>query len=180
MLHSFPNFILISGTDRNVGKTTFACQLISQFRDEGVTGLKISPHWHIPDQPENVIVQHEHYLIMEEKNRDGRKDSSRMLISGAKKVFYMQAADEFLAEAFKFLTTHVIGPEPVICESAALRRIIEPAAHFRVTRGSGESVKEPARFVPVDFFVPSSDGGFDFSPGRIHLEGNNWKINKKD
>ncbi len=47
---NFNNVILISGSGRNCGKTTVACHIISQLAKMGqVTGLKISPHFHITE-----------------------------------------------------------------------------------------------------------------------------------
>lgn len=172
----YRNFILISGTDRNVGKTTFACKLIERFSNAGVTGLKISPHWHIPDLPENIIYQDEHFMVMEEKNSDGHKDSSKMLVSGAKKVYYIQATDGYLGEAFSYLVKNAIGREPVVCESAALRQVIRPAAHFRVTRDIGGANKGLNQKIPVGYFVKAKDGDFDFNLDRIELSVNGWLI----
>jgi hypothetical protein len=172
----YQNFILISGTDRNVGKTTFACEMIKKFSLAGITGLKISPHWHLPDHPENIIIQDDRFLVMEEKNTDGHKDSSKMLVSGAKKVYYIQATDGHLEEAFRYLVKNVIGKESVVCESAALRQIIRPAAHFRVTRETGGVTKDLSQKIPVSFIVQANEGKFDFDLNRIELSGAGWLI----
>lgn len=172
----FNNIILLSGTDRNVGKTQFACELISRFAGRGITGLKISPHWHIPDHPENIIFQDENFLVMEEKNRDGHKDSSRMLVSGASRVFYIQATDEHLGAAFNFLTRRFPALGPVVCESAALGKIISPAAHFRLCRSHDDPEIQPGHGVPVSHFIISDGKSFDFDMGRVSLSGNNWII----
>lgn len=171
-----PNFILLSGTDRNVGKTHFACELIRLFAGEGVTGLKISPHWHTPDHPENILFQTEHLLVMEEKNRDGYKDSSKMLVSGATRVFYIQATDEHLAEAFRFLTKNFPSLGPVVCESAALGKIIRPAAHFRLCHNNPGQAEKSAHGVPVSQYIRSDGKSYDFDFSRISLEGGSWVI----
>jgi hypothetical protein len=174
----YRNFLLISGTDRNVGKTRFACKLIEKFSRAGVTGLKISPHWHIPDLPENILYQDDRFMVMEEKNTDGHKDSSKMLVCGARKVYYVQATDGHLEEAFNYLVKNIIGDEPVVCESAALRQIIRPAAHFRVTRDSGSASGDSDQKIPVTFLVRAHDEDFNFNLDRIELSGHGWLINE--
>ncbi len=129
----YNNIILISGSDRNVGKTFFACELIRKFRHLPLVGIKISPHWHEIDHPENILIQNEYFLILHETIADGRKDSSKMLNSGAERVYYLQSDDEHLKTAFDYLNDHYIKGKPAVCESAALSKFITPAAHLRIT-----------------------------------------------
>ena len=41
MIHA-PNMLLIGAADRNVGKTTFACEVISRFVDTPVSAAKVT------------------------------------------------------------------------------------------------------------------------------------------
>jgi len=41
-----PNLLLIAGTGNKSGKTTLACRVIEQFRQSGISAVKITPHFH--------------------------------------------------------------------------------------------------------------------------------------
>ncbi len=40
------NLLLVAGTGTKSGKTSLACRIITQFRDLGITAVKITPHFH--------------------------------------------------------------------------------------------------------------------------------------
>jgi hypothetical protein len=66
------------------------------------------------------------YSIFEETNREGTKDSSRMLESGSIKVYYIQVKEGFLEQAFNKTMEILPNESPVICESPSLFRHVEP------------------------------------------------------
>ena len=119
--------ILIAGAGQNVGKTTFACQLIKHIvkQNKQVYTVKISPHLHQEVQ-EYIIFENENFILSLEKQNDTGKDSSRMLAAGAKESFFLQVKDDYLEEAF--LYTSSLIPEDVCCivESGGLRQILKP------------------------------------------------------
>ena len=172
----YQNMILISGTGRNVGKTTLACRLIKTFCEHGITALKISPHWHTIDTEEYILVNNDKFLILEERNGNGKKDSSKMLTSGARKVYYIQANDENLELAFNYIIEYLVQQEPIICESASLGKFIKPALHLRVTNSTEISAKEEANKIPFDHLVLNNGNRFDSIIDRIQLTGNKWFI----
>lgn len=178
-LSLFNNILLISGTGRNVGKTTFACQLIRKFSTLSVIGIKISPHHHEINHPENCIYQNNNFTILKECSKEGKKDSSKMLLSGAKEVYYIQADDNNLQKGFDFINDKYIKGQAVICESAALGSIIKPALHLKITNNITISSKVEAASIPFDYLVFNDGVNYNFPINSIQLEEGKWIINKK-
>jgi len=138
MKHQAPNWLLIAGTGRNTGKTTLACLLLSQYRENAVTSVKITPHFHPLHEEDRVLVKNENFIIIREE-RISTKDSSRMLQAGASQALFVQAKDESLEEVFSYLSGLIPSGHPVICESGGMARIIEPGL-FIMMHPEGEAV----------------------------------------
>ena len=90
-----PNFLLIAGNGRNVGKTFLACKIIRQLsKKQEVIGVKVSPHIH-PVNKGKIIIKKNGFIIIEE-DQITQKDSSLLLQAGAQKVYFVMAARENL------------------------------------------------------------------------------------
>lgn len=126
-MQKWPNILLVAGTNRNVGKTTFICKIIEAVaKVHEVTALKITPHFHELTDTLELIHESDNLVICKELSKKLPKDSSKMLAAGAKHVFYVQCTDEKLPEAFKILELFLPSSGPIVCESAALGNLIEP------------------------------------------------------
>jgi hypothetical protein len=121
-----PNLLLIAGTGTKSGKTTMACRIIEQFKDLNITAIKISPHFHETTPGLKPIYEETRYAIYEEKNWDTAKDTSRMLHSGAEKVYFAKVFDDRLLFVFEKINDLIPAGKPVVCESPALRNFVEP------------------------------------------------------
>ena len=86
--------ILLSGNGQNVGKTTFACQLIKHLKNlnQKVYALKITPHFHT-ETPSHCIFKDDRFILSLEKDINTGKDSSRFLEAGADESFVLQVKD---------------------------------------------------------------------------------------
>ena len=128
-----PNLLLIAGTGTKSGKTSLACRIIEQFPDLMITAIKISPHFH--ETTPGLISKSEKigYSIYEETNRKTEKDTSRMLRSGAKRVFFAKVWDDQLLTVFNEIMEYIPVNLPIICESPALRNFIEPGVFIIMT-----------------------------------------------
>ncbi len=128
-----PNLIIIAGTGTKSGKTSMACKIIEQFKDTGICAVKISPHIH--DITDGLISRSgaEGYAIYEETNRGTGKDTSRMLNAGAAKVYFSTVMDFQLQEVFNEIMSYIPASTPVVCESPALRKVIEPGLFIIMT-----------------------------------------------
>jgi hypothetical protein len=120
------NLLLIAGTGNKSGKTTLACKAIKQFRELGIVGIKITPHFHETTPGLVLLSEKPGYSIYEETNPELPKDSSRMLKAGASKVFFAKVTDESLLAAFKEILKHIPAGNPIVCESPALRYYTDP------------------------------------------------------
>jgi hypothetical protein len=123
---TIPNLLIIAGTGTKSGKTTVACKIIEQLKDLPITAIKISPHFHETTPGLISIAEDEGYAIYEETDRSSTKDTSRMLNSGASKVFFAKVWDDQITEVFNKIIDMIPSGTPVICESPALRNFIEP------------------------------------------------------
>lgn len=170
--------IIIGGASRNVGKTELVCGLVRRFASiHDVVSLKISG---INPGSEPFHGNHEpppgKFHLMEETNRDGVKDSSKMLLAGASKSYYLRTKDEFLHEAMEYFFSLVDKDSVIISESITLRRIIKPGLFVLVKGKKEESVKKSLGEVLhlVDLTIVSDGEKFIPDPGIIRLGEYGW------
>ena len=83
-----PKTIIISGTSRNVGKTTFACQQIAKYKNENLIAIKISSHFHEQGMGVKLISFSNNYRAYQQIEIKSNKDSALFLKAGAKAVYY--------------------------------------------------------------------------------------------
>ena len=124
------NWLLVSGTGRNVGKTTLVCRILNEIKQMKPVALKISSHLHpLPEDSDWIIKQNDFVVIRE--THQSSKDSSRMLASGADISFYAQGPDSRLPEILNCILGYSIG-RPVVCESGGIRNLVVPGIYFLV------------------------------------------------
>lgn len=128
-----PNLLLIAGTGTKSGKTTMACRIIQQFSVLNITAIKISPHFHETTPGLKPVFEETGYAIYEETNSATTKDTSRMLSSGAEKVYFAKVLDNRLLFVFNKIMDLIPKGTPIICESPALRNLIEPGLFIIMT-----------------------------------------------
>lgn len=121
-----PNLLLIAGTGIKSGKTSLACKIIEQFNYLDITAIKITPHFHETTSGLILKSADKGYSIYEETDKNTSKDTSRMLNSGASKVYFAKVWDDQLFDVFKIIIEYIPPGVPVICESPALRNFVEP------------------------------------------------------
>jgi hypothetical protein len=126
-MHFYKNILLIAGTGRNSGKTSLACAIIQKFSPQfPVIGVKVSPHFHGKSERLKILKVDSDFNLYQETLIISNKDTSRMLKSGAQKVFYIETKDHNLRNAFEDLLEYIPENIPVVCESPALAKIINP------------------------------------------------------
>ena len=128
-----PNLLLIAGTGTKSGKTTIACRIIEQFSNLDITAIKISPHFHETTPGLKIIVEETGYSIYEESNPHSTKDTSRMLQSGAAKVYFAKVLDDRLLFVFNKIKDLIPEDTPIICESPSLRNFVEPGVFIIIS-----------------------------------------------
>lgn len=170
------NILLIAGTGRNSGKTALACQVIESFAPAGVTAVKISPHFHNNPKGPDVVASTSSCTIYRERNKDGMKDSARMLKAGATEAYYIEVTDANLKEAFEKLLDIIPHSAPLVIESPALRKKIKPGVFLIVdhpeTRNKKEDVLEMKSL--ANRFINTAMENPRQVLNHLHLDENGW------
>lgn len=162
------NILLVSGSGRNVGKTSFICGVIAQNAHQKLVAIKITPHFHEPTEGLIQIIINDKYLICQETNTSSDKDSSLFLQAGAEKVFFIQTTDDFLEEAFMLTTAEFSPNQPIIIESAALRKIVVPGLYLFIQKKQEEVKPSALEMQKLSDAIVYSDGEqFSLNPKSI-------------
>ena len=128
------NLLLISGSGCKSGKTTLACAIIKQFASQmKIAGLKISPYVHHGYENLFPVFDNSLFKIFRETSLTSAKDSSKMLAAGASEAFYIEASDKYLSKAFQEFQKLIPSGAPIICESPALKKYVEPGVFLFLT-----------------------------------------------
>lgn len=168
--------LLISGSGRNVGKTSFIRRVIACNYRQNVTAVKITPHFHEPTDGLIPLFIAEHYRIYRETNLSSEKDSSLFLKAGASSVFYIQTSDLFIREAFNLVLSLIPFNGPIITESAILRKYFTPALYIFIQSNYSELKPESIEMKEMADIISISDTkSFTFLPENVVFD-NNWKI----
>jgi hypothetical protein len=180
MIQTSMNILLVSGSGRNVGKTSFIRRVIAHNAMHNLVAIKITPHFHEPTDGLIPIIDTENYRIFQETDYFSGKDSSLFLQAGAEKVFYIQTSDHYLDEAFSLAMAQVSPGQPVVVESAALRTVISPELYVFI-QNQFEEVKPSAIEMQkkADLIVYSDSGQFSMNPTTITFD-QNWKTVTND
>ena len=95
--------LVIGGHSRNVGKTSVVAGLIAALPEYEWTAVKITQYGHgicsANGEACDCSTGDHSWAISEEHNRSGESDTSRFLVAGAKKVFWVRTEQGRLAEA---------------------------------------------------------------------------------
>jgi hypothetical protein len=172
------NMLIIAGAGRNVGKTELVCSLLKRSGESrDIISLKISGinPGHDPFHGDHGPAP-EKYHLLEETSRDGIKDSSKMLLAGAARAFYLRSREEFLQEAMDHFFSLAGRDSVMICESIVLRKIVKPAFFVLVKSINEQSVKKSLGEVLhlVDLTIISDGREFHPAPSVIHLDEKGW------
>lgn len=178
----FENMLMIGATGRNSGKTELASLIISKFsKEHTIVGLKVSTYYdgdiHLHGKNEDPLT--ENFSILNDTNAQTDKNTSRMLGSGAKSVYWLRSKDSFLSEASHEVIKRIGTDCLVVCESNSLRKTIKPGLFLMIQNNIGIPVKITASDVieHADCLIPFDGKNLEFDPERISIYNNKWIIN---
>ncbi len=160
-----PNLLIIAGTGNKSGKTTIACHIIRQFKQLKIVSVKITPHFHETTPGLVLISKGKGYAVYEETNEDLPKDTSRMLKAGASRVFFAKVTDESLLSAFEDIYKRIPPDVPVVCESPALRRFVEPGLFIVMISSEKDNQKDIKHLIKL----PHTEYSLDYLSGNEEL-----------
>lgn len=147
-----PQMLLIGSTGRNSGKTTLAVELIKRWKVVvPIVGLKVTAI-----KEKNGLCPRGGqgcgacaslqgtYQIIEEKNRNFNKDTSRFLDAGANKVYWIKTMENGIKEAIENFMKHIPNDTLIVCESNSIRNYVKPGCFLMFSISGNSLVKQSA------------------------------------
>ena len=185
-----PNMLLIGATGRHVGKTELACSIVRRLTaEQSVTAAKITV---IRDEGGRCPRGGEgcgactslegDYDLMLETNRDGVKDTSRLLLAGADPVFWLRVRAAHMARGLDVLYQNIDPHTPLICESNSIRNAVAPGLFLMVQDQRTAVCKPTAHAVAhlVDRTVLSDGEQFDLAAEQIDFHAGHWRLREPE
>ncbi len=180
------NIILIGSAGRNVGKTEFACELISHYmKCETVIGIKITTvkekDGKCPRGGEGCGVCSSlegHYDITEEINGPAEKDTVRMLSAGAKKVYWLRVLKSYLHDGIDELLSKIPDNACIVCESNSARLVLNPGLFIVIKEKKIDSIKSSCQSVIkyADRIIDYNDKTWNVQPDEIIFSDMTWRM----
>jgi hypothetical protein len=169
-----PNLLLIAGTGTKSGKTTMACKVIEQFDELNITAIKITPHFHETSPGLKKIYEEKGFIIYEETDPESAKDTSRMLRSGASKVYFAKVFDYRLLFVFNKIKDLIPEGTPIVCESPALRNFIEPGVFIIMSSETTNKQKNISKFMTLPHLRFELEKLTELSSIPVRYENGKW------
>ncbi len=141
--------VVIGGHSRNVGKTSVVAGLIAALPEFYWTAMKITQYGHgvcSKDGKACHCATDDHtWAISEEKDRAGKSDTSRFLLAGAARVWWVRTEQGRLAEAMPTIRRRLAESQNVILESNSILKFIRPDVYITVLDPATEDFKRSAQ-----------------------------------
>ena len=141
--------IVIGGHARSVGKTSVVAGLISALPEYNWTALKITQYGHgvcaMNGQACHCATEDHHWAISEENDRSGGSDTSRFLLAGAVRAWWVRTEQGRLAEAIPAIRRKLAESKNVILESNSILKFVRPDIYFTVLDPGTEDFKKSAQ-----------------------------------
>jgi hypothetical protein len=163
------SLLVVGGHSRNVGKTSVVASLISALPEFQWTAMKITQYGHNvcsnDGEPCHCASEDHTWAISEEKDRGGRTDTSRFLVAGADRVWWVRSQQGHLAEALPNLRKILASSGNAILESNSIVKFLRPDLYLTVLDPETADFKQ------------SAQGLLDRADAVIMHEGksSNWK-----
>lgn len=141
--------VIIGGHSRSVGKTSVVAGLIAALSEMHWTALKVTQYGHgvcsADGEPCDCATDDHSWAVTEERDRSGESDTSRFLVAGAAKVYWVRTRQGLLAEAMPRVRQVIGSAENVIFESNSLMKFVRPDLYLTVLDFANPDFKDSAR-----------------------------------
>jgi hypothetical protein len=141
--------VVIGGHSRSVGKTSVVAGLISALREYDWTAVKITQYGHgvcsANGAPCDCATADHTWAISEEKDRSGESDTSRFLLAGAARAWWVRTEQGRLAEAMPALRQRLERSRYVMVESNSVLKFLRPDLYLTVLDPHTEDFKTSAQ-----------------------------------
>lgn len=159
--------VVIGGHSRSVGKTSVVAGLIAALPAFHWTALKITQYGHgvcsLNGESCHCATDDHSWAISEEKDHSGESDTSRFLVAGAVRVWWVRTEQGRLAEAVPTIRRRLAESENVILESNSVLRFVRPDLYLTVLDPATADFKRSAQE-----FLDQADGVILHTPKGTH------------
>ncbi len=143
------SLIVVGGHSRSVGKTSVVAGLISALPDFAWTAVKITQYGHgiccANGEACDCATADHSWAITEERDRSGESDTSRFLLAGASRVFWVRTEQGRLAEAMPTLRDRLAPARNIIIESNSVLKFLRPDLYLTILDPATADFKTSAR-----------------------------------
>jgi len=143
------SIVVIGGHSRSVGKTSVVAGLIAALREYTWTAMKITQYGHgvcsANGEPCDCANDDHSWAISEETDRSGGSDTSRFLVAGAARVWWVRTQQGLLAEAMPALREKLGDSRHAILESNSVLKFVRPDLYIVVLDPGTADFKASAR-----------------------------------
>jgi hypothetical protein len=141
--------VVVGGHSRSVGKTSVVAGLIPALPEYDWTAVKITQYGHGVCSANGEVCDcatgDHSWAISEERDRSGESDTSRFLIAGASRVFWVRTEQGRLAEAIPSLRKHLENARNAIIESNSVVKFLRPDLYLTILNPATEDFKTSAK-----------------------------------
>jgi len=143
--------IVIGGHSRDVGKTSVVAGLIAALSEHHWTAFKITQYGHGICARQGKACQcacataDHSWAISEERDRSGESDTSRFLLAGAERAWWVRTEQGRLAEAMPTIYRKLSESENAIVESNSILKFLYPDLYLTVLDPATGDFKPSAR-----------------------------------
>ena len=141
--------VVVGGHSRSVGKTSVVAGLIAGLPEFHWTALKITQYGHgicsANGELCDCATDDHSWAVTEERDRSGKSDSSRFLVSGASRSLWVRTRQGMLAEAMPRVRKELAAAENAILESNSVMRFLRPDLYLTVLDASTADFKVSAQ-----------------------------------
>ena len=140
--------VVVGGQSRNLGKTSVVAGLLAALPSYNWTASKITQFGHgrcsLNGKPCHCASADHTWAISEEKDPTGASDSSRFIVAGARRSFWVRTEQGRLAEAMPAIRRRLAEAENAILESNSILKFIRPDVYITVLDPATEDFKTSA------------------------------------
>jgi hypothetical protein len=141
--------VVIGGHSRSVGKTSVVAGLIAALPEYHWTALKITQYGHgvcsLNGESCHCATDDHTWAISEEKDHSGESDTSRFLVAGAVRAWWVRTEQGRLAEAIPTIRRRIAESENVILESNSILKFVRPDLYVTVLDPATADFKRSAQ-----------------------------------
>jgi hypothetical protein len=143
------SLVVVGGHSRSVGKTSVVAGLISALPEFAWTAVKITQYGHgicsANGEACDCATGDHAWAITEEHDRTGESDTSRFLVAGASRVFWVRTEQGRLAEAMPTLRNRLAPARNTIMESNSVLKFLRPELYLTILDPATADFKTSAR-----------------------------------